>query len=108
MVCKTLFSPILILLLASNLALTQHPGQRAPTTPPTFPQKKSAEKSDLVDINSATKERLMALPGIDDALAEKIISNRPYKKKSDLKKKKVVSDAVYKQIDDKIKADVGK
>jgi len=78
------------------------PSQRLPT-PPTFPQKRSAEKPD-VDINSASKEQLMALPGIDESLAQKIIDSRPYKKKTELKKRKIVPESVYKQIADRITA----
>jgi len=42
--------------------------QRFPTTPPTFPQQKSPEKQDVIDINSAGREQLMTLPGIDESL----------------------------------------
>jgi competence protein ComEA len=79
------------------------PSQRLPT-PPTFPQKRSAEKPDVVDINSASKEQLMALPGIDESLAQKIIDSRPYKKKTELKKRKIVPESVYKQMADRITA----
>ena len=72
----------------------------AQKTAPAKPTAKPAAA--LVDINSATKEQLMALPGIGDALAAKIIAGRPYKVKTDLKTKKVVPDATYGKISAKI------
>ncbi len=56
----------------------------------------------LVDINSANLEQLGGLPGIDDAYGQKIIDRRPYLKKSDLLRKKVVPAATYRMIADKI------
>lgn len=59
-------------------------------------------KTELIDINSATKQQLMTLPGIGDAYAQKIIDNRPYHGKNDLVQKNIIPKATY----DKISAEI--
>lgn len=86
--------------------------QGASSTPPAKGKKgaaadsaeKKGKKADLVDINAASKEELTALPGIGDAYSQKIIDGRPYKTKRDLLTKKILPQATYDQVKDKIVA----
>jgi DNA uptake protein ComE-like DNA-binding protein len=65
---------------------------------------KKAAKASMVDINSATKDELVALPGIGDAYAQKIIDGRPYSNKAQLVSKKIVPKATYDQVKSQIVA----
>jgi len=75
----------------------------APTKAKTDP-KASAVKKEPLDINSASEDELKALPGIGDAYAKKIVEGRPYARKDDLTKKKIVPQATYNKIKDQIVA----
>ena len=108
---KTLFTHIFLTLFALALiavAVMAMPSSSGNAYQAPTPSKKAAAKpaeapqTELVDINSATKDQLDALPGIGEAYSQKIIDGRPYAKKTDLVKKGVVPQGTYNKIKDKI------
>lgn len=52
----------------------------------------------MVDINSATKEELMKIHGLTDAIADKIVAGRPFASRSELLSKKILTPAEYAKI----------
>ena len=61
-----------------------------------------AAKDAKIDINTATKDELMAFKGIGDKYSDKIIAGRPYARKDQLLSKDILPEATYKKIEAQI------
>jgi competence protein ComEA len=66
------------------------------------PVQKEKAKDELLDLNTATREQLIALPSVGEAYADKVIAGRPYKMKSELVSRKIVPSAKYKKFSAKV------
>jgi DNA uptake protein ComE-like DNA-binding protein len=90
-----LFAVALALVLVGPVSFAQKKSQAAPAA-------QAAPAGELVDINSATEAQLKELPGIGDAYSKKIIQGRPYANKTQLVSRKILPQATYDKVADKI------
>jgi competence protein ComEA len=94
---KWILSTILLLAMALMSGAFLAKGQTQPTSK-SAQAASATESGNLVDLNTATKEQLQALPGIGTVYSQKIIDGRPYKAKTDLVRKKIIPQATYDKI----------
>jgi len=79
--------------------------EAAAETPPAPASTEAAvDAAGQLDINRASREQLLAISGIGQAYADKIIQGRPYKERSDLVKRNIMPATVYARIKDVIVA----
>src|SRR5262245_16216543 len=97
-----------LLLLTTTVTTTAFAqGKKEPTTKPaeapkTEPAKKDELPKAMIDLNSATEAELKELPGIGEAYSKKIVAGRPYANKTQLVSRKIVPQATYDKIVDKV------
>jgi competence protein ComEA len=100
---RAVFLAAFAVILAATVS-SAHELKRAFTPAQSTAPKKSSAKSatastaDLVDLNTATKEQLDALPGIGATYSQKIIDGRPYKAKTDLVRRHILPQSTYNKI----------
>jgi len=99
---RKLIAQIAVLIFA--LSVVGGASARQGAEPGSKPESMAAPKAaaEKIDINSATKDQLQALPGIGEAYSQKIIDGRPYRTKRDLVTKKVIPQSTYDKIKDQV------
>lgn len=70
----------------------------------TAPPPAQAPASNLIDLNNASRDDLMTLDGIGEVRADAIIRARPFKAKTELVERRLIPEALYEKIADKVMA----
>src|SRR5205809_5558247 len=90
---------VMLLILHGSPGFAQ---DKAPAKSGAAKSSQAAPQAGLIDLNTATKEQLQALPGVGEVYAQKIIDHRPYGSKKDLEKKRIIPHPTYLMIKDKV------
>src|SRR5579859_2038657 len=95
---KQFLSGITLFVLSLLLIAPISRGQSAPAAKAPAKAAAASASSDLLDLNTAAKDQLSALPGIGAVYSQKIIDGRPYRAKTELVQKKIIPQATYNKI----------
>jgi len=68
----------------------------------TRPAPAPAPASNQLELNSASRDALMTLDGIGEVRADAIIRARPFKAKTELVERRLITEAMYEKISDKV------
>ena len=91
-----------VLAVAALLAAMPLAAADKPAAPAKSADAKATSPVELLDINTATLDQLIALPGVGETYAKKIVDHRPYKSKYELVSHKIIPNATYSKIRDLI------
>ncbi len=61
-------------------------------------------RNKTLDLNTATRDQLVTLPGVSAAEADRVIAARPYSEPEDLVKRRIMTKAEYDKIADRVTA----
>src|SRR5216684_7335016 len=64
----------------------------------------AAPAASLIDLNTASRDDLMTLDGIGEVRADAIIRARPFRAKTELVERRLIPEALYDKIADKVMA----
>jgi competence protein ComEA len=64
--------------------------------------KEGMHSDQAIDINKASREDLLSLPGVTEREADRMIAERPFENAGDLVKRRVVSQSEYDKIRDRV------
>jgi competence protein ComEA len=56
----------------------------------------------LIELNGASRDELMTLDGIGEVRADAIIRSRPFRAKTELVERRIIPEALYEKINDKL------
>lgn len=67
-----------------------------------FSQSGTMRRLTALDLNRCSREDLLAVPGLNEMLVDRIIENRPYRHRLDLVARMVIPSGIYQEIRERV------